>query len=279
MIAELEVIEKECLPDSMRQNDKGNSPNEKLDAFVATRRDLGLMMKELEDGIKERDAVFEEFGRCAKVVELKSANDRMLERVKEKHKELTTIYEKEASKRKSKYTPEDLDSMKNIVSLFGEEITDLENDHNKRKKEVKEDFARKLRDQRKAEREKLMQEAKAAGKELDPVKAEPLSAQTMAFLEKKAEHDIKFQEKEEEMYQGVVRLRGIAEGINTEIQAQEVMLNDIEKQMDKVDQKFKVSNKMLKKFVKESGGGTRWCVLIFLFLVFLALVGYMFNFF
>jgi len=281
MIRDLEEIERECLPDSMRKTegaDGGLNPSN-MDAFAATKRDLQNFLKELEDGINERDKVLEEFGRCQKAIELRTANDKLLETCKSKYKELQAIYEKEASKKKPKYTPEDLESMGNLVKLFGEEIEDLENGHNKRGKEKKQTFARDLNDQRKAEKAEKAAEAKREGREPEPEQAQPISAQTQAFLERKAEHDLEFNKAQDEMLDGVKRIRGIAEGIGNELEAQELMINDIDKQMDKVNDKFKVSNKQLKALVRATGGTSRWCVLLFLFIILIALIGYMFNLF
>lgn len=192
-----------------------------------------------------------------------------------------------------KYTPEDLDSMKNLVTLYGDEIVELERAHNNRGKEKKQDFARNMRDQRRAERifsyseilisliigDAADSQARAEGRPPEVGRPQPVTAQTQAFLERKAEHDLEFAKAEDEMLEGARRLRGIAEGINTELEAQEMIINDIEKQMDKVDSKFKVSNKALKKLVRETGGTSRWCVILVLFLILLGLVGYMFNLF
>jgi len=281
IIRDLEEIERECLPDSMRKTegaDGGQNPTN-LDAYGATKRDLQNFLKELEEGIAERDKVLEEFGRCQKAIELRTANDKLLETCKSKYKELQGIYEKEASKKKPKYTPEDLESMGNLVKLFGDEIEDLENAHNKRGKEKKQTFARDLKDQRMADRDAKVAEAKREGREIEPEQAQPISAQTQAFMERKAEHDLQFGKAQDEILDGVKRLRNIADGMNNELDAQDLMINDIEKQMDKVNDKFKVSNKQLKALVRETGGTSRWCVLLFLFVILIALVGYMFNLF
>jgi len=281
MIRDLEEIERECLPDSMRKTegaDGGQNPTN-MDAFAATKRDLQNFLKELEDGINERDKVLEEFGRCQKAIELRTANDKLLETCKKKYNELQGIYEKEASKKKPKYTPEDLESMGNLVKLFGEEIEDLENGHNKRGKEKKQTFARDLQGQRMAEKAERADEAKRQGRDPEPEQAQPMSAQTPAFMERKAESDVQFAKAETEMLEGVIRLHGIADGIGNELQAQELIIEDIDKQMDKVNDKFKVSNKQLKALVRATGGTSRWCVLLFLFIILIALIGYMFNLF
>lgn len=100
MIRDLEQIERECLPESMRQGDKVEGDNQQLDAFGAAKRDLMNFLKDLEEGIKERESILAEFGRCQKAIEIKSANDKLLDSAKKKHKELTIAYEKEAGKKK-----------------------------------------------------------------------------------------------------------------------------------------------------------------------------------
>jgi t-SNARE complex subunit (syntaxin) len=120
-------------------------------------------------------------------------------------------------------------------------------------------------------------QARKEGREPEPEAQQPISAQTQAFLERKAEHDLEFGKAQEEMLDGVKRLNQLAQGIGNELDAQELMITDIDKQMDKVNDKFKVSNKQLKKLVRDTGGTSRWCVLLFLFVILIALVGYMFN--
>jgi hypothetical protein len=74
-------------------------------------------------------------------------------------------------------------------------------------------------------------------------------------------------------------LGNIANDINAELKSQNDQLDDLENHMTKVDDNLKKNNRMLKKFVEQSGGGTRWCILIFLFLILMGLIGYIFNLF
>eukprot|EP00475_Leptophrys_vorax_P006210 TRINITY_DN13817_c1_g1_i1.p1 TRINITY_DN13817_c1_g1~~TRINITY_DN13817_c1_g1_i1.p1 ORF type:complete len:293 (+),score=84.16 TRINITY_DN13817_c1_g1_i1:26-904(+) len=279
LIRDLEVIERECLPDSMRKNDdgEGGQNQSNVDAFTAAKRDLGNLLKELEEGIMERDKVVEEFGRCQKSVELRTANEKLLGSCTSKYEDLKSIYEKEASKKKPKYSEEQLKAMGEFVQLAGEEMQSLENAHNKRGKEKKQTFARDLRDQRAADRAVQVELARNEGREIEPQQNQPVSAQTQAFLEQKAEHDLEFGKDQDDILQGVIRLRLLAEQIGNELDAQDLMINDIDKEMDTLVDKFKVSNKQLKALVRDSGGTSRWCVLLFLFIILIALVGYMFN--
>jgi hypothetical protein len=124
MIKDLEAIEKACL---LEGNEKEKKDEKNLDDFAVIRRDLGLFIQQLDEGIKLRAVAESEIDRI-KSIQIKHDNEKLLGKIKEKHAALTKAYDKEAlksSKKKSRYTLEEIETMKNLVDLFREEIADL----------------------------------------------------------------------------------------------------------------------------------------------------------
>lgn len=275
LIQDLEQIERECLPESQRVNETAASGAKDLDAFKIAKRNLTNFTKELEEGIEEREKVIEEFGRCPRAVELRQRNEALMKSVDAEYTNLKKAYEKEASKRKNKMSEEDKESLKTLVELFGERISDLKDRAAGRQKEKKLDFARNLMVSRAEEREREMKEL---GKKFpDPKETGPLSQQTQEFLTRKEAHDADFDRKLDHIQGGIQRVGNIARDIGNELDVQEKMMEDIDTHMDAVDAKFRANNRQLKRLVAQSGGNSRICILMTLLLVLFALVAYIFN--
>jgi len=269
LIRDLEKIEHECIPSAAGGGDnKGESSS--TDPFQMLKKTLTLNLKELQDGVKEYEELREQ-GRSKKVIELKSNNTRLLEQCKEEFNELKKLYDKETRKRKKAYNDEELEGMKQYVDLFSETIKELDDLHNNRKKETTPNYARKMIEERKKQREKLDEKFDAPAKEV------VLSDGTKAFIQRKEDFIRDNDQKLDQIYDGVVGLKNIAADINQELKVQDVMLNDLENNIDRVTDKYKASNKRIKKLIEASGGTSRWCVLLILFPVLLGLFAYMVN--
>ena len=76
----------------------------------------------------------------------------------------------------------------------------------------------------------------------------------------------------DQIHGGVRDRHEIALNMNEELATQEIMMNEIDKKVDILQEKFKLTNQRMKTLLAESVGASRWCSLIIG-----ALVGYIFN--
>lgn len=268
IIKELEKIEYECIPDAKRNDEVvDNAP--KLDAFALAKRNLTYLLRDLQQGVEDRNRTLDEFGRCQKAIELKSANGKILEQAKKEFANFQRIVDKETKKAKSKYSPDEIEKMKEYVVLFEEKVRDLEGLHYRKTMEKKNTFARDLKEQR----------TKGVDVLDEKFDQQFNSGMTQAFLQRKQQHESGLSEKTQTIHEGVVKVRQIAEDINQELEVQEVMLEDADRQMDIVDNKLRIGNKKLKRLVEESGGSSKMCCYAVLAIILLGLLGYLFNIF
>jgi len=104
-----------------------------------------------------------------------------------------------------------------------------------------------------------------------------LTAQQQAFIQESVERDQLLDQKLDVILQGVKQLGMIAYDINEELVKQDVMLDEIEQKMDKLQDKLETRNEQMKKLLEASGGAQRWCPILILFVIFIALCGYIYN--
>jgi len=105
----------------------------------------------------------------------------------------------------------------------------------------------------------------------------PLSEQQQAFIQESIERDQLLDQKLDVILQGVKQLGQIAYDVNEELVKQEVMLDEIEQKMDKLQDKLESRNAQMKKILEASGGAQRWCPILILAVIFLALLGYIYT--
>ena len=106
---------------------------------------------------------------------------------------------------------------------------------------------------------------------------QPLTAKQQQFIQESIERDKILDEKLDVIKQGVMQLGQIASDINEELDRQDVMLDEVGNKIDKVTEKLEARNKQMKKILDATGGAQRWCPLIILFIILIALVGFIYQ--
>jgi hypothetical protein len=138
-------------------------------------------------------------------------------------------------------------------------------------------------DARRAAQEALIQQKralrKARGHEhvVDVELHELASPQELAFQERV---DVNRQAQDDLLQQisvGLDQLSELAHEANRQLVVQDELLGQVNSKMDRVIVKFKSANRRLKDMLEESGGCTRWCPLLVLVILLLALIGYLLH--
>ena len=106
---------------------------------------------------------------------------------------------------------------------------------------------------------------------------QPLTQAQQQFIQESIERDAVLDEKLDVIKQGVIQLGQIATDINEELDRQDKMLDEVDQKMDKVQEKLEARNKQMKKILEQTGGAQRWCPIIILFVILLALIGYIYQ--
>jgi len=105
----------------------------------------------------------------------------------------------------------------------------------------------------------------------------PLTVQQQQFIQQSIEKDKVFEEKLDEIKKGVIQLGMMATDINQEIDKQNAMLDEVEHKIDKTTEKLVSRNAKMKAILEESGGLQRWCPVLILLVILLALLGYIYS--
>jgi len=215
---------------------------------------------------------------------------------------LLTIYQKrgnlinfEAKKGKKGLDEKTIVDRRKITKNLGKEIVELSNrnsrvpgqngtaatDGDVERLDDGKRSSNKRREERRAKREKRKKGKKEDGEldELGDDGKEPvqMSAQEQAFMEARdvalAEQDLII----DEISKGLDELLELGEDMNKTIQMQNHMLAEVEKKVDSNLEKLRNVNQRLKTILDQTGGLERWCPMIVLAIVLLALGGYIFT--
>lgn len=80
-----------------------------------------------------------------------------------------------------------------------------------------------------------------------------------------------------EISAGLDELKELATEASKQLTIQKAMLDQVDDKMDTTMRQFKTANARLKSLLEESGGMSRWCPILLIAVVVLALVGYIFH--
>jgi len=136
------------------------------------------------------------------------------------------------------------------------------------------------REERKAKRDKR-RKGKDGEDELDDLgtdkDAAPMSAQEQAFMEQRDQAYVEQDEILDIISKGLDELLEIGEDINKTLVLQEHMLDEVEKKVERNIVLLQGANQRLKTMLEETGGLERWCPILILGIVLLALIGYIYT--
>jgi len=265
-LKEVEIVEENC------GTSKPKKDGAKLDDFQHSKAELNILMKSIKDDVQTRKGLEERTGESKEAIEMKYQIESEFKKASDLHDRMKQAYENDFKKfekqKTGALTQPELDERKEVLSLFKQDLDYTEGEF-KPKKTKGGGFQ--IAQNARQRRQKGREEGTISG---DPI---PLTEKQQAFIQESVERDQLLDEKLDVILQGVKQLGMIAYDINEELVKQDVMLDEIENKMDKLQDKLETRNEQMKKLLDASGGAQRWCPILILFVIFLALCGYIYN--
>jgi len=246
-------------------------------------------VKELNDLKKERNGV-----RDPEIIGLQMENTKMLQAAEGMWIKMKDAFQKNV--KKGKLDAKTLEDRRKFVELFGRELMKLQQANSGIKKAAEEAATSKFIDEnakRRAERTKRREERrkkreltrKARGAdanssddiELDEMEKQPDKA-TQQFMLEVEQHTKREDELLDVISAGLAELQNVAKDINTTLDTQAQLLQEVDEKMDQTLDKYDTANARLKQLLDENTGGVEvWCPIIILIIVLLAIIGYLIS--
>jgi len=267
LIKEVTIIEFAC------QGKGALKSNEAKDDFQARKAELHKLLSGVKDDIKVfHDLEDRQGGKSARSVELKYGIERKIKEAHELQTQLEDAYQKDQSRfdrnKKDALDEEEIKDRKEIFELLQQDLKYTECQF---KPEEPQSGGFALAREGKSRRQRKREEGSAAD---EPI---PLTEKQQVFIQESIQRDAQLDEKLDVILEGVKQLGQIAFDIQEEFQKQDVMLSEIEQKMDDVQAKLESRNEQVKKLLDATGGAQRWCPVLILCVILVALVGYVYN--
>ena len=294
MLEDLNAMRAELLPD---EKEKARQEEMKtFDDFQRKKHALNLLLTDIRTDVERLNEIRKKLGkdeRDTTTIRLQSDNSDRLRQALELFNEVKRQLEKDAAKTgRKKLDEKELADRRHLVILIGEDIKDLTQSNARVRVPLNEDeeamqariTRRQAKDQEAKERRERSRKSRRLRKgesgidEDDFASASPpMSEQEQAFEEKVA-LNMEAQDKMlAEISAGLDELKELATEAGKQLTIQKAMLDQVDDKMDTTMRQFKTANARLKNLLEESGGMSRWCPLLLIAVVILALLGYIFN--
>jgi len=296
MLDDLKIMREELIPDEKEKARKEEMKT--FDDFQRKKHSLNTLLQDIRKDVERLNELRKKLGRDERdttTIRLQSDNSDRLKLGLAQFNELKSQLDKDANKTgRKKLDPKELADRRHLVMLIGEDLKDLTNQNARVKMPITEDDeAMKARiDRRKAKDEEARERREKTRKSRRLKKGEsgiddedfneanhsgPGTEQEQAFEEKVAHNMIEQDKMLEEISKGLDELKELANEASKQLTIQKAMLDQVDEKMDTTMRQFKTANARLKNLLEESGGMSRWCPMLILAIVILALVGYAMN--
>lgn len=270
LIREIRIVEDYC---GVKRDD-AEGKDGKLDKFQRNKLDFADLMKTVKDDIAVRNNMEEKLGNNSETIKMKQRILKSFEEAKKKHGEMVKAYEEDERKfnknKKDALEQDALEERKEMLDLLKKDLEYTEHQFKPKGEKTGGQFnlARQAREKRRKMRE--------TG-ELQDDEPRPLSQKEQEFMQMSIQKDKELEKTLDEVLKVVKQVREVAEDINEELEKQDQMMDEIDNKMDKLQEKLESRNKQMKKLLEASGGAQRWCPIIILLIILMALLGYIYN--
>lgn len=271
LMNELKAIQTEC------NGADASKPEEKkrnADSFLALKEDLHVLLDTLDRNVDEKNAIVEQHGSNNRSIKLGQQNRKDLETAKKMWNELHQMNLKASEK--GKMDSEELSQRTVALEILKKQIYEIELKHARQKAPEANDLAR---------RELALRRAQAAaadkakgGKGSSTVdEPQPLAPEEDMYMSQTQAHIDVQDVKLDSILKGVKTIHNIADAQAQEMQVQDKILDATESKIDRVTAQLKTTNKSLQELLEKTGGAAKWCPIIILIVIFIALIGYIYN--
>ena len=293
MLDDLNAIRAELLPD---EKEKARQEEMKtFDDFQRKKHSLNALLSDIRQDVERLVELRKKLGdeRDTQTIRLQSDNSDRLKQALELFQELKKQLEKDAQKTgRKKVDDKEMADRRHLVILLGEDIKDLTAQNARVRMPLNEDEeamqariqrrqARDLEAKERRERSRKSRRLKKGESGIDDddfaQASQPQSEQEQAFEEKVASNMLDQDKMLAEISAGLDELKELATEAGKQLTIQKAMLDQVDDKMDTTMRQFKTANARLKSLLEESGGMSRWCPILLIAVVILALIGYIFR--
>jgi len=294
MVTELKAMKIHLFPDE--PDSLHEAELKEMDPFTRIKTQLNDILRPLS---KEVDRLGElrssaPEGRDRNTIALFAENSKNLQQAAILWQQLKTLIQKEETKKG--IDEKTISDRKKLVTILGTEIKDITNRNNHvssstvraheskslhimrdRKEERERKRGRRQQGENRDESNKE-KDNKSADIEIDgEVHPIQVSVEDQKFFDE-VEDEKRNQDKMlDELIVGLTDLQDLAGTIRIDLVASNELIKEIDDEAEKLNQKFKGSNKRLQDMLEEMGGVTRWCPMLICVVLLIALIGYMYN--
>eukprot|EP00753_Platysulcus_tardus_P022605 PLAT9805.1.p1 GENE.PLAT9805.1~~PLAT9805.1.p1 ORF type:complete len:296 (+),score=152.88 PLAT9805.1:80-967(+) len=249
------------------------------DAFQALKGELAEQLHIVRKAAKEA-ATLKESGMDPTATIKKEHEVRSgLKEAKAKWGEMNSYYKThvaKAGKRKAKYSKEDLIEMKEIVDDYARSLEDLTSS-------IRAGYTGTAPVVSKRERDDLMsisEDGKVShgGRSAKPRKHAEATEEQKMRMEQVKKRDAEFDEVLDKIEDSVLELGELAEAIGTEAEKQNMMLENVKKDVDKAQVKLNRLNKRMKETLEKVGrSGDKFCMDVICIIIILGCLSFIYN--
>jgi len=241
-----------------------------LTDFQQDKVDLNNLMKTVRKDIQIYTDLIARQGKSGEAIELKYNIENDLTRANQLYNKMTEAHDNDMKNYELQKTNGlsqiELETNEELLNLFKQ---DLKYTEKTLKEEIRPyngfQIARQARERRRKQRENLSESDY------------PLTQNQQDFIQKSIERDAELDIKLIYTVNAVRNLGEIARSINEELEKQGHMIFEIGGIMDNLEEKLETRNSQLKKLLETSGGARRWCPILVLCVLLLALCGYIYS--
>jgi len=248
------------------------APDGSVDRFMELKGGMMTRLAAVKTGMEEvRDAEAAGNNNPKEVVQKQQAIREHLRNLNEEWRELESIYQSEARKKRSKYTAEEMQTRLQVVQHLQQEIQSVKD---LQRQKYMPDYKRTgLADMADAE----LFKGKGSGPAVTTERNMEMTDQDRTQLQVIKDRDAQIDVQIDEIGRGVDDLKDLAQRQNEEVRRQNAMLQGLEQQIDDVHEKVVNVNASLKEKLDALGGADKFCVNLMCIVVLMGLVAVLFR--
>ena len=294
MLDDLNSIRQELLPDEKEK--KAAEEMKTFDDFQRKKHALNTLLQDVRTDVERLNELRQRLGkdeRDTTTIRLQSDNSDRLKEAYELFNELKAQLAKDAEKTgRKKIDEKELADRRHLIILLGEDIKDLSTQNGRvrlatgddeelvqgriARRQAKDSEAKERRERSRKNRRLKKGESGIDEDDFQSV-AGPSNDMEMAFEEKVQANMHEQDQMLAQISAGLDELKELAQEASKQLTIQKAMLDQVDDKMDTTMRQFKTANARLKSLLEESGGMSRWCPILLIAVVVLALVGYIFH--
>ena len=276
LLKDVEVIEVACVGST--RNNQSNEDS-KLDEFQQYKMKLNSVITKIKSDIKIKQGIEDRVGTNLESIKLKKSISKQFElakRIQTKMESAHNDQQREFDNYPShtELSGEELQSRQELMVLMKQDLEYTHSQFDPSQTQTMDDHGFNLGRQ-------AWRKRKEKRRDIDEYKGyndynpQPITKKQQQFIQESIERDAVFYDKLNQIEAGVKVLGVMADGIDKELDMQTLMLEEMEEKVDDITDRLEQSNNKIKEILDNNKH--RWCPIMILCIILLALVGYIWN--